>query len=92
MANAGPNSNSSQYVHMHGNSFAFFILTLPHLRFFITFVATPHLDGRDVVFGEVADDKSKAIIKKIESKADPERPSGATFGRIFIEKAGELTP
>ena len=66
------------------------VLILLYLRFFITFVATPHLDGRDIVFGEVADDKSIAIIKKIESKADPERPSGVTFGRIFIEKAGEL--
>ena len=65
-------------------------LTLLYPRFFITFVALPHLDGWDVVLGEVADDKSKEIIRKIESKADPERPYGATYGRVFIEKAGEL--
>ena len=62
-----------------------YVLTPPQLRFFITFVATPHLDGMHVVFGEVADDESKAIIKKIESKSQQRNT-----GKIFIEKAGEL--
>ncbi|PHH93389.1 hypothetical protein CDD83_3702 [Cordyceps sp. RAO-2017] len=47
MANAGPNTNGSQ--------------------FFITTVPTSWLDGRHVVFGEVADGKSMEVIKGIEA-------------------------
>jgi peptidylprolyl isomerase len=47
MANAGPNTNGSQ--------------------FFITTVVTSWLDGRHVVFGEVADDESKSVVKSIEA-------------------------
>jgi cyclophilin family peptidyl-prolyl cis-trans isomerase len=47
MANAGPNTNGSQ--------------------FFITTVVTSWLDGRHVVFGEVADDESFRVVKAIEA-------------------------
>ncbi|KAK3362469.1 cyclophilin-like domain-containing protein [Lasiosphaeria hispida] len=47
MANAGPNTNGSQ--------------------FFITTVVTGWLDGRHVVFGEVADEESLRIVKALET-------------------------
>lgn len=67
MANAGPNTNGSQ--------------------FFITTVPCPWLDGKHVVFGQVADKESYEIVKKIEALGSP---SGATKATIKIEDSGEL--
>ncbi|KAJ4137405.1 phosphatidylinositol transfer protein csr1 [Fusarium equiseti] len=47
MANAGPNTNGSQ--------------------FFITTVVTSWLNGRHVVFGEVADEESMKVVKALEA-------------------------
>ncbi|KAJ4417067.1 phosphatidylinositol transfer protein csr1 [Neurospora sp. IMI 360204] len=47
MANAGPNTNGSQ--------------------FFVTTVKTSWLDGRHVVFGEVADEESMNVVKALEA-------------------------
>ncbi|KXG50639.1 Cyclophilin-type peptidyl-prolyl cis-trans isomerase [Penicillium griseofulvum] len=66
MANAGPNTNGSQ--------------------FFITFVKTPHLDGRHVVFGEVV--SGQDILQKMESKSLDH--SGKTDGTIKIASSGTV--
>lgn len=69
MANAGPNTNGSQ--------------------FFVTTVVTGWLDGKHVVFGEVADDESMKVVKAIEA-------CGSSSGKIsytkdpVITKSGEL--
>ena len=34
-------------------------------QFFITVVATPHLNGAHIIFGEVADDASKKVVDEI---------------------------
>ncbi|KAA8893931.1 cyclophilin-like domain-containing protein [Sphaerosporella brunnea] len=55
-------------------------------QFFITFVETPHLDGKHVVFGEVA--KGEDIIKKMEKKSLDS--SGRTSGTIVIDSCGTV--
>ncbi|KAM7193412.1 peptidyl-prolyl cis-trans isomerase [Rhypophila sp. PSN 637] len=59
MANAGPNTNGSQ--------------------FFVTTVKTSWLDGRHVVFGEVADDASMNIVRALEA-------TGSSSGAIKYSK------
>ncbi|KAK4462973.1 cytosolic form [Cladorrhinum samala] len=59
MANAGPNTNGSQ--------------------FFVTTVKTSWLDGRHVVFGEVADDESFRVVKSLEA-------TGSSSGAIKYSK------
>jgi len=65
MANAGPNTNGSQ--------------------FFITFVLTPWLDGRHVVFGEVLEGKD--IVDQLEKLGSS---SGTTSKVVKITDSGEL--
>jgi len=67
MANAGKNTNGSQ--------------------FFLTFGPFPHLDGKHVVFGEVATEESLQVIKKLE---DIGSGSGATKAKAVIADCGQL--
>jgi len=59
MANAGPNTNGSQ--------------------FFVTTVVTSWLDGKHVVFGEVADQESLNIVKALEA-------TGSGSGKVTYSK------
>ena len=67
MANAGPNTNGSQ--------------------FFLCTVKTAWLDGKHVVFGNVKDDASMAVVRKIESYGSG---SGRTSKKIVIADCGQL--
>ncbi|MEU0131081.1 MULTISPECIES: peptidylprolyl isomerase [unclassified Streptomyces] len=67
MANAGPNTNGSQ--------------------FFITTVVTPWLDGKHVVFGEVADEAGLELVRKIESYGTP---NGTPKAKIAVSGSGVL--
>merc|ERR1712058_224460 len=58
MANAGPNTNGSQ--------------------FFITTVVTSWLDGKHVVFGEVADQESMKIVQDLEK-------TGSGTGQVKLQ-------
>ena len=48
-------------------------------QFFITTASTPWLDGRHVVFGEVADKESLRVVKAIEA-------TGSSTGAIKYKK------
>eukprot|EP00667_Euglena_gracilis_P019795 EG_transcript_21284 len=65
MANAGPDSNGSQ--------------------FFITDVATPWLDGRHVVFGQVLEGMD--VVDKVKAVGSS---SGKTSALVLVSDAGEL--
>ena len=66
MANAGPNTNGSQ--------------------FFLCFTATPHLDGKHVVFGQVS--SGLEVLDALEAVGSA--PAGATSKDCVIVGCGQL--
>jgi peptidylprolyl isomerase len=61
-------------------------------QFFITTVPTPHLDGKHVVFGEVADERSLALVRRIEgfgtASGKPKAKVGIAACGVVPEGAG----
>ena len=57
-------------------------------QFFITYIATPHLNNAHVVFGQVIEDE-KALLQQMERMGSR---SGKTAGEISIENCGEILP
>lgn len=55
-------------------------------QFFILFKATPHLDGKHVVFGNLLKDDAK-ILRKIEERGTK---SGDVKGTVVITQCGEI--
>lgn len=56
-------------------------------QFFLTTVVTSWLDGKHVVFGEVADEEGMNLVRKIEALGSR---SGATKAKITITESGAL--
>ena len=51
-------------------------------QFFLTFVATPHLDGKHTIFGEVVE--GQGTLREMEARGSQ---SGRTSEKVFIERA-----
>lgn len=59
-------------------------------QFFITTIVTSWLDGKHVVFGEVADDESKKVVKAIELSGSIVRPCQWKSGPPTIIACGQM--
>ena len=57
-------------------------------QFFITLTATPHLNGRHVIFGKVMDESSMAVVRDIEAVGSSR---GKTTTPVFITDCGLIS-
>ncbi|KAI2792577.1 Peptidyl-prolyl cis-trans isomerase [Penicillium oxalicum] len=86
MANAGPNTEHSLLPEFRANATLF---SSNGSQFFITTVVTSWLDGKHVVFGEVADQESMNVVKEIEALGSSSgSPRSAT--KPTIVNCGEM--
>jgi len=81
MANAGRNTNGSQVRSLSESNHR----SNSYYQFFITTVVTPWLDGKHVVFGEVAEGMD--VVKQVESVGTE---SGNTRAKVTITSSGEV--
>ena len=54
-------------------------------QFFLTFVKTPHLDGKHTIFGRVVDGMD--TVKELEKAGGPGNRGGKTKKKLLLEKA-----
>ena len=54
-------------------------------QFFLTFVKTPHLDGKHTIFGRVVDGMD--TVKELEKAGGPGNRGGKTKEKLLLEKA-----
>jgi peptidylprolyl isomerase len=59
-------------------------------QFFVTTVVTSWLDGKHVVFGEVADQESLRVVKAIEATGNPSGKPDRSKKVPTITAAGQL--
>lgn len=59
-------------------------------QFFITCAAAPHLDGKHIVFGQVADDSSMQVVRKIENVRTQQGSEGRPQIEIKVSQCGEM--
>ncbi|HKB14436.1 MAG TPA: peptidylprolyl isomerase [Planctomycetota bacterium] len=57
-------------------------------QFFLTFVATPWLDGKHTIFGEVVGEEGRKTLKALEAEGSP---GGQTSEKLEIKKATVTT-
>jgi cyclophilin family peptidyl-prolyl cis-trans isomerase len=75
MANAGPNTYVHEFSDVKGLETVLNSIFRNGSQFFITTVVTSWLDGKHVVFGEVADESSMHVVKSLEA-------TGSSTGKI----------
>lgn len=59
-------------------------------QFFITCAPTPFLDGKHVVFGQVADEESMDVVRKIENVRTDKSKGDRPVMDVRVSECGEM--